>query len=871
MLRRFSLALLLVASFSLIPLALPSTQADDPAGEESARLTPAETEFFEKKIRPVLVEKCYQCHSAKSEKVRGGLLLDTKAGLLNGGDSGPSIVPGDPDSSPLIHAVRYTKPDYAMPPKNSGGKLADNIIKDFEEWVKMGAPDPRVGKPTKTIKKDIYAEAKKWWAFQPLTPSSPPGRGVGSEGASKWVYNEIDRFVLATLQSKNLKPVGDADPLTLLRRVTFDLTGLPPTPEAQDRFLAACKNPSKIQAAYTKVVDELLASPRFGEHWGRHWLDVARFAESTGKDVNIAYPHAWRYRDYVIESLNHDKPYDQFLKEQLAGDLMPARDDKERAERLIATGFLALGAKSINEQNPMQFAVDTADEMIDSASQAIMGVTVACARCHDHKFDPISQKDYTAWAGIFLSTEMKHGTAGGVQSRNSGPLIELPKNSEAPIVARGMTREEREKKQKEVEKLREEFRDAVANREKSKGDAGFNLVRITTQIARLQTEINSVNLDGTPKPLAMGVGEKPISASGASNRPLLQGKGGPLGGRRQQAFQTIGDSPLFARGEVIKPTTKVPRGTLSFFTEQPLVISRTESGRRQLSDWMVEQPLTARVMANRTWHWLFGKGLVPSVDNFGMSGETPSHPELLEYLAHSFKNEGWSIKKLARTIVTSHTYQLASTMDRKAFDVDPDNKYLWRHSPRRLDAEQIRDAMLQASGTLQTIPPVGSLIGKAGDGPIGGPRFQAMSEGQLLNAEHEHRSIYLPSARNVGPVMLTTFDKPDGDMVQGARESTNVPGQALFMLNSDVLRSQSEKLTERLVTQFPGTGMDKFNERFTLAIKLVYNRLPTKAETDLARNYLIKLNANRSRMDGQRAWTSLCRSLFASAEFRLLE
>ncbi|MFO0813128.1 MAG: DUF1549 domain-containing protein [Gemmatales bacterium] len=871
MFRRICLAMLFLASFFIIYHA-QSTFADDTASEETPKLTPAETEFFEKKIRPVLVEKCYQCHSAKSEKVRGGLLLDTKAGLLNGGDNGPSIVPGDPDSSPLIQAIRYTKPDYAMPPKNSGGKLPENVIKDFEEWVKMGAPDPRAGKPSKTVKKDIYAEAKKWWAFQPLTPSPSPRGGEGSQ----WTYNEIDRFVLATLQSKNLKPVGDADPLTLLRRVSFDLTGLPPTPEAQDQFLAACKTPSNRQAAYTKVVDELLASPRFGEHWGRHWLDVARFAESTGKDVNIAYPHAWRYRDYVIDSLNRDKPYDQFLKEQLAGDLMPARDDKERAERLIATGFLALGAKSINEQNPMQFAVDAADEMIDSASQAIMGVTVACARCHDHKFDPISQKDYTAWAGIFLSTEMKHGTAGGVQSRNSGPLIELPKKAEAPIVAKGMTREERQKKEKEVEKLREELRQAIADR--ARNDGGINVVRLSAQVARLQNEINITNEDGSPKALAMGVADKPIASTGPGGRPLLQGKGGPLpgkagplGGRRFQQFSTIGDSPLFARGEVTKPTTKVPRGTLSFFSEQPLVISKTESGRRQLSDWMVEQPLTARVMANRSWHWLFGKGLVPSVDNFGMSGETPSHPELLEYLANTFKNEGWSLKKLLRTIVLSHTYQLASTMDKKAFEVDPDNKYLWRHSPRRLDAEQIRDAMLQASGILQTIPPVGSLIGKAGDGPIGGPRFQGMSEAQLLNAENEHRSIYLPSARNVAPVMLSTFDKPDGDMVQGARESTNVPGQALFMLNSDLLKSQSEKLVERLVTQYPGNGLDKFTERFTLAIKLVYNRLPTKAESDLARNYLVKLGANRSRTEGQKAWVSLCRSLFAAAEFRLLE
>lgn len=874
MLRHLLLAPVLIASVALVSLA-QWTHADDPSDDgEAQKLSAQDVEFFEKKIRPVLIEKCYSCHSAKAEKVRGGFLLDTRAGLLAGGDNGPAVVPGDVDSSPIIQAIRYTKKEYAMPPEKAGGKLADAVIHDFEEWVKRGAPDPRAGKSNKAVKKDIAQEARKWWAYQPLQqPAVPTVPG-------SWATTGIDRFIQATRESKGLQPVSDADPATLLRRVTFDLTGLPPTTAAQQKFLADWKQNSNLQAVYAQVVDELLASPRFGEQWGRHWLDVARFGESCGKDVNVTYPHAWRYRDYVIQSLNSDKPYDRFLQEQLAGDLLPAQDDKQRAEHLIATGYLALGARSINEQNPTQFVVDQVDEMIDTVSQSLMGITVACARCHDHKFDPIPQKDYTAWAGIFLSTDVKYGTSGGVASRNAGTLIELPADAEVPIVAKGMTSEERKKKEGELTKLKEELRTAISERSSAKNEqAGFSVVRIATQLAKIQIDLNSTHVDGSPKPLAMGVGEKPVAAAGAGRLfpgKMAPGKGAPgkdgMGpGRRPLPFNTIGDSPLFARGEVNKPTERVPRGTLTFFSNTPLKINKNESGRKQLAQWIIEQPLTSRVMVNRTWHWLFGRGLVASVDNFGLSGETPSHPELLDYLAQQFKANGWSMKKLIRSIVLSHTYQLASTSSSTWMETDPDNKYLWRHTPRRLEAESIRDAMLSASGVLDLKPPPASLIGRAGDGPIGGPRISALTEGQLLNTEGNYRSIYLPAARNVAPIMLATFDHPDGSIVQGARETTNVPSQALFLLNSDFVKHQAEKLAASLLSKYPGTGLDKFNDRFTLATQLTYGRAPTKAESDLARNYLVKSKANTGTASAKIAWTSLCRTLFASAEFRMLE
>ncbi|HZJ15756.1 MAG TPA: DUF1549 domain-containing protein, partial [Chthoniobacteraceae bacterium] len=405
--------------------------------------TGEQLDFFEKKIRPVLAEKCYKCHGQEAEKIKGGLTLDTREGIRRGGDNGPSVVPGNAKESLLLEAIHYQNKDFAMPPKKEGGKLPDAVIADFEKWVQMGAPDPREG-TAKVVKKYDLEEAKKWWSFQPLTRPTVPETKNAAPSA-------IDRFVLAALEAKGLQPVAEADKSTLLRRVYFDLIGLPPTPPEIDAFL---KDASP--EAFAKVVDRLLASPQFGERWGRHWLDVARYAESSGKDVNIAFPHAWRYRDYVIDAFNKDKPYDQFVREQIAGDLMTADTQQARAAQLMATGFLALGAKGLNEMNPRQFALDVADEQIDAMSQAVLGLTVACARCHDHKFDPIPQRDYYALAGIFLSTETRYGTAQGVQNRHAAELIELPKSADVPKLDKTLSATERTRLEARLEELKAE-------------------------------------------------------------------------------------------------------------------------------------------------------------------------------------------------------------------------------------------------------------------------------------------------------------------------------------------------------------------------------------------------------------------------------
>ncbi len=375
----------LVVLMLSLGMARAQAQSDDDLTQPAVgpeKLEGKQLDFFEKKIRPVLTERCYRCHSAKSEKQKGGLALDTRSGIRSGGDSGPAVVPGKPGESLLVEALRYQNKDFQMPPKSAGGKLPDGVIEDFVQWIERGAPDPRDGETRIQKSEEVWAASKTWWAWKAPQKSSVP-----EVKDATWPRVDLDRFVLARLEAKNLRPVADADRATLLRRVHFDLVGLPPSPEELEAFVK-----DKAPDALERVVDALLRSPQFGERWGRHWLDVARYAESSGKDSNIAYPHAWRYRDWVIDAFNRDLTYDEFVREQTAGDLLSSNSDADRAAKQVATGFLAVGAKSLNEPNPRQFRYDVIDEQIDALSQAFLGMTIACARCHDHKFDPIPQR-----------------------------------------------------------------------------------------------------------------------------------------------------------------------------------------------------------------------------------------------------------------------------------------------------------------------------------------------------------------------------------------------------------------------------------------------------------------------------------------------
>jgi hypothetical protein len=807
-----------VAGSALLLLAAVA-RADDDA---------ARVEFFEKKVRPVLVKNCYTCHSA-STNAKGGLRVDDRGSLLRGGGSGPAVVPGNPEKSLLIQAVSHSGDVSIMPPRKH---LSAEELADLTRWIKEGAAWPKTEFASSSANPTYDRLRKEHWAWRPLRDARPPAVRDAS-----WPRGDIDRFVLATLEEKGLRPVGDADRTTLLRRVTFDLTGLQPTPEELDAFL---DDPSSD--AFEKVVERLLASPAFGERWGRHWLDVARYGESTGSGRNVPYPHAWRYRDYVIDAFNRDKPYDRFLREQIAGDLLPAASPRERDEQVIATGFLALGVKDVNQRFEVRFVMDNIDEQIDTVTRSVLALTASCARCHDHKFDPIPTLDYYALAGIFHSTEL----CAGVRNKMGGSGLDyydvtklLAVGEERPPSAEDLQKIEKAKKalaeaQAEVEALKGKPDAAVVD---AKGQSKLSLAR--QKVSKQQKELLALS------------------------DPALQGRAA-LGVREGK---TVGDTEIRLRGEAEKLGPIAPRGFLSVLqVPRAPTINPKQSGRLELADWLTrpENPLTPRVLVNRVWQHLFGRGLVSSVDNFGVTGDIPSHPELLDVLAADFLRDGWSIKTLIRKAVLSRTYQLSSAGgDARA--VDPGNRFLWRHSPRRLEAEEIRDAMLVAAGRLvrsrPQAPPVGGL--KVMEMQNNGPEATQLEKDGRAS---RHRSLYLPLLRCLVPQALEVFDFASQGFVTGRRDSTTVATQALYLLNDPFVREQSRALAEQLLRQaeLDDAGRIRAAYRRTLA------RDATAKEIGRAEAYLEDARSClRESKDAQEAaWAGFCQALLGSAEFR---
>tara|TARA_B100001115_G_scaffold184898_1_gene189727 strand:- start:4691 stop:7093 length:2403 start_codon:yes stop_codon:yes gene_type:complete len=775
----------------------------------------AKIEFFEKKVRPALAEHCYECHSVQSGKSKGGLLLDTKLGMREGGDIGPAIVPGNPSKSLLVEAIHWGNEDLQMPPKK---KLPNEVIKALETWVKMGAPDPRTGQTVVKDEIDIE-EGKKFWAFQPLNESKAEIKNRG------WPRSAIDHLVLAGLEKKGLKPAPDADKTTLARRVFFDLVGLPPSPEQLGDFLE-----NDAPDAFEQVVDRLLASPQFGVRWGRHWLDVARYAESNGMERNVAFPHAWRFRDYVVESFNEDKPFDQFVREQVAGDLLPKEPTDER---LVATGFLAIGPKSLNNRNAAEFKMDLVDEQIDVTTRAFMGLTVACARCHDHKFDPIPTEDYYSLAGIFKSTHALFGGSGaGV--RQTSRLIELQDGRKEPVgqktdYAKLIVAKQAELKSlnKKVAGLKKELKG------KYREDPIYKetISRIKkTQAAVKKNQAKLANSKKQTGPLAMGARE-----------------GEP------------GDAKVHIRGNVTTLGKVIPRGFPQVFDFSDLKIDSARSGRLQLADWITDpaNPLTPRVLANRVWHHLFGRGIVRTVDNFGQTGERPSNQPLLDHLAVRLLENEWSVKKLIREVVLSRAYRMSSVHDLANARIDPDNALFWKMNQRRLDAESMRDAMLSVSGHLILSPADGSPVQKI-DGNIGRDPEQLE---ELRKAQLDNRSLYLPVARQAIPEVLKTFDFAEPSIIVGRRDVTTVPTQALFLLNSDFVITQARGLAERL------SSMDE-DSRIDHAFRLLFARPPSSSE--MARTQTFLADCLHNEESAIEAWTTVCQALLASAEFRYL-
>lgn len=935
---------------------LCSTAAD-------AQLTDATgVEFFEQKIRPVLVQRCQECHSATAEaanQLKGGLRVDSRAALLTGGDSGPAIVPGQPDESLLIAAIRYES--FEMPPQ---GRLPDDVVANFVKWIEMGAPDPREDATPAKTKREIDLEAgRQFWCFRP-----PQSQAAPMTEDQSWADNDIDRFILAQLESRALRPAAAADRTTLIRRLYFDVVGLPPSPEEIDAFVA-----DESTAAYERLVDRLLASPQFGERWGRHWLDVVRFAESLTLRGFIL-KDAWRYRDFVIDAMNDDLPFDQFVREQIAGDLLQSADEplEVRRRHLIATTFLVLGNTNLEEQDKQQLVMDVVDEQLDTIGKSLLAQTIGCARCHDHKFDPIPTRDYYALAGILKNSKsLEHSNVSkwmevplpmtpereaavqrhleqvaAIQSR-IGEIKKLvqandPKGSKGVVAIAdlmGVAVDDAQAKKvgawKDSQVIRPFVGDGYIHDDAAgKGEktltfvprlpaAGMYEVRLSytpgssrsaavpvTVFSADGEMMISVNQQKTP-PIdglfvdlgryrfeANGQGYVLISTEGTTGHvtadavlfvPIDQQKGAPAAlqpaasaevspeavalaaslkqmeeelkqlqatGPKRDTTISVVEEPeikevkIHIRGSVHNQGESAPRGFLrvASHSESP-AMPANQSGRKELAQWLTDpaQPLLARVYVNRVWHWLLGAGLVRTTDNFGVTGETPSHPELLDELALRFVRNGWSTKQLVRELVCSHTYRQSTATSAESAAVDPDNRLLSRMSRRRLDAESLRDALLTVSGRL--------------DLSRGGPGFREdLASDFGFQDQSLRRSVYVPVFRNALPDLFEVFDFPDSSTVMGSRTASTVAPQALYLMNHSFPQEMARHAATRMLQE--SSENEVCVER---AYRWTLGRVPTPAERDASLRFVVA--------DPQHPierWTALFQSLFASIEFRYI-
>jgi hypothetical protein len=843
----------------------PLTLADDDR---------AASDWFEKRIRPVLVAHCYECHSATSKQVGSKLKLDSRSGLLIGSESGPAIVPGKPQQSLIIAAMRYE--GVAMPPD---GRLPETVVADFEHWIRSGAFDPRTIDPRTIAPRTIdpqlnvaTAESDETlWSLAPLTEqqlpeSSQQTEAQQTEAQRNWVESPIDQFIAARHAEHGLSPVADASPGDLLRRLYYDLIGLPPTADQIDAF-----EQDHSAQRYSEIVDRLLSSPQFGERWGRYWLDLARFAESNGSDRNVVFPHAWRYRDYVIRSFNNDKPFDEFVREQIAGDLMPSDDWRLRDDRIVATGFLAIGPKLLGEGAKELFEMNLIDEQIDVMSRSILGLTISCARCHDHKFDPVSTRDYYGLAGIFGSTATLYGPmTPGNQFGFDRPLQPLGENGAAL--------------DKPVQKFRNEVAEAITVRNKARSDR-YRVVRqkaaleekkkkqteageteaTDALIAKLNAEI--AEWDEKVKQLEDAV--KGLEA----NPPEF-----PDYCMAVREGDDVQDCAIRIRGEATRKGDVVPRGVPALINNTQSVLPEvvaTGSGRLQLANWLTSDsnPLTPRVAVNRIWQRLLGEGLVRSVDNFGVNGERPSHPELLDWLAIQFRRDCWSTRSAIRRIVHSRTYRLASVASPTNHEIDPANVFLWRAQTRRLDVESLRDSMLFVSGELDLTAPGPSVIST-----ITEPEFNDRIFPSDEQLDSRHRTVYLPVVRYRLPEMLREFDFADPNLVIGERENRTMPSQSLFLMNSEFVTGRAKRLASQITAATTSS-----TERVRFAFRLILSRPPNGDE--VARTLAFAEQLTSEPVEAQEAtsestapppveesliWTTICHALLSTAEFRFV-
>jgi hypothetical protein len=769
-------------------------------------------EGFADTIAPLLAARCLACHSADHD-INGGLRLDLRDGWVQGGDSGPAIVPGEPDQSLLVRAIRWDPGAPQMPPD---GKLAAEEIALIEAWVRRGAHDPRSGSigPRSRLlpgaAKGMTAdEGRRFWSFLPVADPAPP------EGADPdWNRHPIDRFIRARLDAAGLRPQAEATPERLLRRISEDLTGLPPTPEETDAFVAAhARDPD---GAVAELVDRLLADPAFGERFGRHWLDLARFAESSGGGRTLLFKDAWRYRDWVIAAVNADIPFDRFVAAQLAGDLLAADGTADPAVgegNLVAAGFLALGPTNYEEQDKAQLRFDIIDEQLETIGRTFLGLSIGCSRCHDHPYDPITHADYHALAGILSSTKTLLNETDNVARWITRPLPEP-----ASIASRRAEIDTATARLKaERTKLKKEIADTPPNTD---GDtpAAARLVEIEAEIGRLGAEL-------PPRPTAMIVEDR----------------------------ADVADTAIRVRGIERNRGRVVPRGMPEVFAVD-LAIPTGSSGRRELAAWIgrPDSALPQRVLVNRVWGWLLGRGIVPTVDNFGASGDPPSHPELLDWLARRFIATGSRLKPLVREIVLSRTYRQAVA------EGPADGNRLWSGAVRRrLDAEQIRDGLLAAAGRLDRSVGGLSIIG-AGDIDANDTAAQSIEYGYVF--DDVRRSVYTPAFRNRRPVLYEVFDLADINASIGTRTTSTVASQSLFLANDPFVVAACRAVAGRVVAE-AGSG----EARIERAFRLLLARRPSAGEREAATAFL-------ARTDGEsEAWSVLCQSIVSSPDFRFLD
>ncbi len=778
------------------------------ASEKKTEPSSEHLDFFEKKIRPLFIENCYICHS-EHHKEAGGLRVDDYRAITLEGKNGAAVIPGNSAKSLLIQRVTHADDAKIMPPDH---RLSEQQVADLKKWIDDGAAWPALIVPAgidqSLDKRVVHEELKKnHWAWQPLKSIEVPQLD-STHPLARWARTDVDKFIAKGLTEKGLAPVDEASKAVLLRRLTYDLTGLPPSEEDLLAFTL-----DESEKATESLVDRLLASKAFGERWGRHWLDLARYGESTGSARNLPYPHAWRYRDYVIDSFNNDKPYNLFLQEQLAGDQLPASSLAQKREQLVATGFLALGVKDVNQRFKVRYDMDNVDEQIDTVSRAVIGLTVSCARCHDHKFDPVSTQDYYALAGIFTSTELcdaLRNQMGGGGLAYYVPARLLPLSESVSTESTPELEQEIERKKAEVEEARQAFtkvRDSVKQADRGPEHAK-KLQQARQAMQKKQAELVALTDPAKRGPVGLGVRDAAKPA----------------------------DTEIRIRGEAEKIGPVVPRGFLSvldYVPAQPIPANR--SGRYELAVWLTEptNPLTTRVVVNRIWQHLFGEGIVNTVDNFGVNGGVPTNPELLDYLANKFVQDGWSFKKLIRELVLSRTYQLSSAADPAALAIDPANKLHWRHSPRRLEAEEIRDSVLALAGQLTLGRPATS---PANELPVIEIRNNGPEAKNILSfaAQSKHRSVYLPLVRGIVPGALEVFDFAEQGMVTGKRTNTTVAPQALFMLNDAFVRAYALELAQKLSAESSLTS----GGRIAKAYRLILNRQPIVQETEQALAFL---------------------------------